>query len=47
MVWNCTQRCNLKCVHCYAHSENKDYAGELTNDEGKALIDDLAAFGPR
>jgi 12,18-didecarboxysiroheme deacetylase len=45
VVWNITRRCNLRCVHCYSHSEDRTYAGELSLDEGKALIDDLAAFG--
>ncbi|MEW6350441.1 MAG: 12,18-didecarboxysiroheme deacetylase [Thermodesulfobacteriota bacterium] len=45
VVWNVTRRCNLKCIHCYAQSEDKDYSGELTIEEGKALIDDLAEFG--
>jgi len=45
VVWNVTRRCNLKCVHCYTDSCNMDYAGELTNAEGRALIDDLAGFG--
>lgn len=45
VVWNVTRRCNLKCVHCYSHSEDLDYAGELTLEEGKTLIEDLARFG--
>jgi 12,18-didecarboxysiroheme deacetylase len=45
VVWNVTRRCNLKCVHCYSKSEDNEYAGELTLDEGKSLIDDLAQFG--
>ena len=45
VVWNCTQRCNLKCVHCYAQSEDRNYHGEMSTEEGKAMIDDLAAFG--
>ncbi len=45
VVWNVTRRCNLKCVHCYSGSEDKDYGGELSFDEGKALIEDLAEFG--
>ncbi|MFQ6099090.1 MAG: radical SAM protein, partial [Armatimonadota bacterium] len=44
-VWNCTRTCNLRCIHCYADSENRPYQGELTTDEGKALIRDLADFG--
>jgi 12,18-didecarboxysiroheme deacetylase len=39
------RRCNLKCIHCYAGSRDIQYKGELTTEEGKALIDDLASFG--
>jgi len=42
VVWNVGQRCNLKCVHCYSQSQNKEYAGELSPEEGKKLIQDLA-----
>lgn len=45
VVWNVTRRCNLRCVHCYSHSEDKSYQGELSFDEGKALIEDLSEFG--
>jgi len=45
VVWNVTQRCNLNCVHCYSHSKNIQYSGELTTVEGKALIKDVAGFG--
>ena len=45
VVWNVTRRCNLRCVHCYSHSEDRNYSGELTTDEGKALLDDLAGMG--
>jgi 12,18-didecarboxysiroheme deacetylase len=46
VVWNTTKRCNLRCVHCYAFAEGEDYRGdEVSTDEGKALIDDLADFG--
>jgi 12,18-didecarboxysiroheme deacetylase len=46
VVWNMTKRCNLKCVHCYAHAKGEDYKGkELSTEEGKRLIDDLARFG--
>ena len=43
-VWNVTRTCNLRCIHCYTDSEAKRYAGELSTDEGKALIADLADF---
>ncbi len=45
VVWNVTRRCNLKCVHCYSHSEDCDYPDELSLTEGISLIDDLAEFG--
>ncbi len=45
VVWNSTRRCNLKCVHCYSNSQNVKYADELSTEQGKGLIDDLASFG--
>lgn len=44
VVWNYTRRCNLRCVHCYAESENHEYENELTTEEGKRFIDDLSEF---
>ncbi|MCG2830855.1 MAG: 12,18-didecarboxysiroheme deacetylase, partial [Desulfobacteraceae bacterium] len=44
VVWNITRRCNLKCVHCYAHAKNQSFDNELTTEEGKNLIDDLSRF---
>ncbi|MCL2142105.1 MAG: 12,18-didecarboxysiroheme deacetylase [Methanimicrococcus sp.] len=47
VVWNMTKRCNLGCIHCYAQATRPNVVDktELTTDEGKALIDDLASFG--
>ncbi len=45
VVWNVTQRCNLHCMHCYSNSQDKEYPGELTTEEGLRFIDDLADFG--
>jgi 12,18-didecarboxysiroheme deacetylase len=45
VVWNVTRRCNLKCVHCYAHAKNTSFDNELTTAQGKKLLDDLARFG--
>ncbi|UCG80237.1 MAG: 12,18-didecarboxysiroheme deacetylase [Desulfobacterales bacterium] len=45
VVWNVTRRCNLKCIHCYAHAKDIPFKNELSTDEGKALLDDLAQFG--
>lgn len=44
VVWALTKACNLKCVHCYASAQRDPAAGELTFEEGKALLDDLRAF---
>jgi len=45
VVWNMTRRCNLRCIHCYAHARSRADEDELTTEEGRALLDDLAAFG--
>ncbi len=45
VVWNMGRRCNLKCIHCYAQSRDIEYEDELTTQQGKELIDDLAQFG--
>ena len=45
VVWNMTRRCNLKCVHCYAQSEDISYDNELSHEQSLAMMDDLAEFG--
>ncbi len=45
VVWNVTRRCNLRCIHCYAHAKEQAEADELSFEQGRALIDDLAGFG--
>ncbi|MBI4774004.1 MAG: 12,18-didecarboxysiroheme deacetylase [Deltaproteobacteria bacterium] len=45
VVWNMTRACNLKCVHCYAHAREHGVKDELSTEEGRALLDDLARFG--
>lgn len=44
VVWNSTRTCNLRCVHCYMDSDSKKYQGELSTEEAKRFIDDLADF---
>lgn len=44
VIWNLTRRCNLHCLHCYSQSQDRVYADELTTDEGKRLIADLARY---
>lgn len=44
VVWNTTRTCNLHCVHCYMDSNAQKYQGELSTEEAKKFIDDLADF---
>lgn len=45
VVWNVSRRCNLHCLHCYSSSQNHDYPGELSFQEGERMLADLADFG--
>ncbi|MBO4316881.1 MAG: 12,18-didecarboxysiroheme deacetylase [Mailhella sp.] len=45
IVWNMTQRCNLKCVHCYAKAVPVKGEDPISTEQAKAMISDLAAFG--
>lgn len=42
VVWNTTNRCNLRCKHCYIEAEDRAYERELSHDEAKSFIKDLA-----
>ncbi|MBR3456881.1 MAG: radical SAM protein, partial [Selenomonadaceae bacterium] len=44
VVWNSTRTCNLKCRHCYMNSDARKYRDELTTEEAKRFIGDLAEF---
>lgn len=43
--WNTTLKCNLKCSHCYINAQSKKSGRELTTDEGKGIIDQIAELG--
>ena len=43
MTWELTYACNLECVHCLSSSGQRD-PRELTTEEAKAVIDELAAL---
>ncbi len=45
IVYNCTDRCNLACAHCYSASTADAAGDELTTAQAKALLDHLAAMG--
>ncbi len=42
--WNTTRECHLKCRHCYRDAGARDQ-GELSTEEGKALIGEIARAG--
>lgn len=41
-VWNFTNRCNLRCRHCYQSAGNDVPDNELTLDEKLRIVDDMA-----
>lgn len=43
VVWRCTRACNLNCLHCYSDSFPPPTYPELSTDEARRMIDDLAA----
>lgn len=42
VVYNCTSRCNLKCLHCYSSSQSSPGDTELTTAEAKRFLSQLA-----
>ncbi len=46
VIWETTRACALACAHCRADAILHRNPLELSTDEGKALLDDLAAYGP-
>ena len=45
LIWEVTQGCALACHHCRAKAIDWRHPDELTTDEGKLLIDQVAAMG--
>jgi radical SAM protein with 4Fe4S-binding SPASM domain len=41
VVFNCTSRCNLRCLHCYSASDSSQRDDELTTAQAKKLLSDL------
>jgi MoaA/NifB/PqqE/SkfB family radical SAM enzyme len=44
VAWEITRSCNLACAHCRAAAHCAPYPGELSLDECKAVIDDIASI---
>jgi radical SAM protein len=45
VIWEVTRACDLACIHCRAQAMPARHPDELTAAEGRALIDQVAAFG--
>lgn len=45
VCWEVTRACAFSCVHCRADAQSRRDPGELTTEEGYALIDRLTEFG--
>jgi radical SAM protein len=43
-IWEVTQACDLACVHCRASAQPERHPMELNTEEGKGLIDQIAAM---
>ena len=44
-IWEVTRACQLVCTHCRADAIRTRNPFELSTDEGRRLLDDLASFG--
>jgi radical SAM protein len=44
VIWEVTQACDLACKHCRASAQPNRHPDELTTEEGKRLIDQIAAM---
>jgi AdoMet-dependent heme synthase len=44
LAWEITRRCNLNCIHCRAAASELSPEGELSLDEYKALLENVAGF---
>ena len=45
VVWNCTRKCNLHCVHCYFSAGDQRPSIVISTEDSKDFIRDLADFG--
>ena len=44
IAWEVTRSCPLACRHCRAAARNQPYEDELTTDEGRRLLENIASF---
>lgn len=46
VTWEVTRSCPLACVHCRAEARLARHPDELTTDEGRELVEQVAELGP-
>ena len=44
VAWEITRSCNLSCIHCRASAERGPYPNELSTDECRRVLDEIASF---
>jgi len=44
VAWEITRSCNLSCIHCRASAGRGPYPDELTTEECKKVLDEIASF---
>jgi AdoMet-dependent heme synthase len=44
IAWEVTKSCRLKCKHCRANAENRQFREELTTEECFKVLDNVASF---
>lgn len=47
VIWETTRACGLACAHCRAQAQPDPLPGELSTEEGFALVDEAARMGTR
>jgi radical SAM protein len=45
VIWECTQACDLACVHCRASAQSQRNPHELSTEQGFRLLDEIRSFG--
>ena len=43
-IWEVTRACQLVCQHCRADAQHEPAPGQLTTEQGKALLDSIASY---
>ena len=44
VVCNITRTCNIHCAHCYVSPQDEQYPGQLTTQEAKTVLYEMAVY---